>query len=278
MIRFSCPGCGATYSVDDSKGGKTGKCPKCQTQFQIPAPEEGAVASPPAPVAPPPPAYTPPPPPATDPNAPVEIAPCPGCQARLSVSNSDLGVDVECPYCKTVYKAVRAGATPPAPPPAPPRVSDLETAGSSRSSKRRDDDDDDDDRPKKRSRRDDDDDDDDRPSSRKRSSRRDDDDDDDDRPRKKKRRRGGNYEPHRGVMILMFGVLGWVVCVIFGIVAWTMGSADLRKMDEGTMDPEGRSMTRIGQILGMIQCIFLVIIIMIYCVIGIVGGVGGAGK
>src|SRR5689334_19576064 len=102
MIRFSCPGCGATYTVDDAKGGKTGKCPKCQSQFVIPAAEGGA--------APPPLPKSAPPSPAVDPNAPVEIAPCPKCDARLSVAASDLGVDVECPYCKTVYKAVKAGS------------------------------------------------------------------------------------------------------------------------------------------------------------------------
>src|SRR5262245_61729682 len=100
MIRFACPGCGATYSVDDAKAGKTGKCPKCQGQFVIPAAEAGP---PPLPSAPPPPT------PAADASSPVEIAPCPGCQARLSVAASDLGVNVECPYCKTVYAAMRAG-------------------------------------------------------------------------------------------------------------------------------------------------------------------------
>jgi hypothetical protein len=76
--------------VDDAKGGKTGKCPKCQSQFVIPAAEGLS--------------------PATDPSAPIEIAPCPGCAARLSVAASDLGVDVECPYCRTVYTAKKAGA------------------------------------------------------------------------------------------------------------------------------------------------------------------------
>ena len=122
MIRFSCPGCAATYSVDDSKGGKTGKCPKCASQFQIPMPEAGG-SSAPEPAAFP--SAPPPPPPLSTPgdvsgNSTVEIDPCPGCQARLSVSGSDLGIDVECPYCKTVYKAVKAGSRPPAPPPAPP--------------------------------------------------------------------------------------------------------------------------------------------------------------
>ena len=100
MIRFACPGCGAKFTVDDARGGRTGKCPKCQAQFQIPMPE-GAPPAPPVTAAAEPPATFPPPPP-PDPSAPVEINPCPGCQARLSVAASDLGVDVECPYCKTV--------------------------------------------------------------------------------------------------------------------------------------------------------------------------------
>ena len=170
MIRFSCPGCAATYSVDDSKGGKTGKCPKCASQFQIPMPEAGG-SSAPEPAAFP--SAPPPPPPLSTPgdvsgNSTVEIDPCPGCQARLSVSGSDIGIDVECPYCKTVYKAVKAGSRPPAPPPAPPKTTDLEDDGGSykpRKSSRKDDDDDDD-RPSKRRSKRDDDDDDDRPSKR----------------------------------------------------------------------------------------------------------------
>src|SRR6478735_7478190 len=103
MIRFSCPGCGATYTVDDAKGGKTGKCPKCQSQFVIPAAEGGGAGDAPPPL---PKSLSVPKSPSVDPNAPVEIAPCPKCDARLSVAAADVGADVECPYCKTVYKAV----------------------------------------------------------------------------------------------------------------------------------------------------------------------------
>ena len=39
---------------------------------------------------------------------------------------------------------------------------------------------------------------------------------------------GAGMRPHRGAMILMFGILSWVVCFIFGIVAWVMGNSDLR--------------------------------------------------
>ena len=62
-------------------------------------------------------------------------------------------------------------------------------------------------------------------------------------------------EPHRGVLILVFGILALVVCFIFGIAAWVMGNNDLRAMDAGQMDPEGRSLTQAGKICGMIAAI-----------------------
>jgi TM2 domain-containing membrane protein YozV/DNA-directed RNA polymerase subunit M/transcription elongation factor TFIIS len=181
MIRFACPGCGATYSVDDAKGGKTGKCPKCQSQFQIPAPE-GSPAPPPATAADSRVSLPPPPPP--DPNAPVEIAPCPGCQARLSVAATDIGVDVECPYCKTVYQAARADK--------PPTKSKIRVApvADDRPSRQRRDEEEDDDRPSRRRRRDE--------------------EDEDDRPRRRTRRRY-DIESKRimaGILALLVGWLG----------------------------------------------------------------------
>lgn len=62
----------------------------------------------------------------------------------------------------------------------------------------------------------------------------------------------GNMEPHRGTLILVFGILGLVVCFIFGICAWVMGKADLEKMRTGMMDPEGESLTKVGYILGIV--------------------------
>jgi len=116
MIRFACPGCGVVYSVADEKAGKTGKCPKCAANFVIPNADPNA--PPPLPgdeaesiVAaddvPPPLPSSP-----VDPNAPVEVAPCPGCQVRLSVEPKDVGLEVECPYCKTLFTAKRALPTP----------------------------------------------------------------------------------------------------------------------------------------------------------------------
>jgi TM2 domain-containing membrane protein YozV len=234
MIRFACPGCSATFTVEDEKAGKTGKCPKCQSQFVIPAAEAGP---------PPLPAAAPPPPDGNlqaDPAVAVEIDPCPKCRTRLSVKAVDLGTDVECPYCQTVFKAAKGGGKPPAPPSAPSRKSALGTADERKSRSRRVDDDDDDDRPRNRRRRDEDDDDD---YEEKRPSR-----------RRRRRQREESKKVMAGVLAIVFGVffgipvhkfvlgytgtgilqlvLNWVTCGTFGIVQIVEGIIYLTKTDE----------------------------------------------
>ena len=63
-------------------------------------------------------------------------------------------------------------------------------------------------------------------------------------------------QPHRGTMILVFGILGLVMCFPFGIAAWLMGSTDLKLMAAGKMDPLGEGTTRAGVICGII-CVVL---------------------
>ena len=70
-------------------------------------------------------------------------------------------------------------------------------------------------------------------------------------------------QPHRGTMILVFGILGLLVWFPFGIVAWVMGNTDLKAMDAGTMDPEGRGTTQAGKIIGMIATILTVLSLII---------------
>src|SRR5262249_7566529 len=97
----------------------------------------------------------------------------------------------------------------------------------------------------------------------------DDDDDDDDR-RERSRRRGA---PHRGGMIMAFGITSLVlffmsigalagvgpfgapvsiIGLILGILGWIWGSADLKKMKAGEMDRRGQSNTNAGYICGII--------------------------
>lgn len=77
----------------------------------------------------------------------------------------------------------------------------------------------------------------------------------------------GRLNPHRGGLILAFGILGWVVCFPFGIAAWIMGNHDLREMDSGRMDRGGEGLTRAGKILGIVQVCFLTTVVAIYGVI-----------
>lgn len=65
-------------------------------------------------------------------------------------------------------------------------------------------------------------------------------------------------QPHRGTLVLVFGILGFLVCVLLSPAAWIMGRTDLKQMDAGIMDPEGRTLTQVGMILGIINsCIML---------------------
>ncbi|HET6572856.1 MAG TPA: hypothetical protein VFG68_04580, partial [Fimbriiglobus sp.] len=67
-----------------------------------------------------------------------------------------------------------------------------------------------------------------------------------------------DYErPHRGGMILAFGIISLVICqmgigIVFGILAWVMGNSDLKGMADGEVDPEGKQLTQVGRILGIV--------------------------
>ncbi len=65
--------------------------------------------------------------------------------------------------------------------------------------------------------------------------------------------------PHRGGTILVLGILGIVCCQIVGPAAWVMGRSDLKAMDAGLMDPEGRGSTQAGMILGIISSVLLIL-------------------
>ena len=77
-------------------------------------------------------------------------------------------------------------------------------------------------------------------------------------------------KPHRGALILAFGILGPVVCQLFGVAAWVMANNDLKEMNRGYMDPSGRDLTQTGRILGMVatglMAISLLIVILVLLV------------
>lgn len=85
-----------------------------------------------------------------------------------------------------------------------------------------------------------------------------------------------NLKPHRGTAVLVLGILGIVVCVICGVIAWVMGSNDLKEMEAGIMDPSGMGITKAGKICGMISCILAIIGVGLWLIIMIVAMVAGA--
>lgn len=82
-------------------------------------------------------------------------------------------------------------------------------------------------------------------------------------------------KPHRGTLILVLGILGLIICQPVGIAAWVMGNADLKQIAAGTMDPEGKSLTQIGKILGIIATVLLLLGVIVF-IFATVLGIGAA--
>ena len=84
-------------------------------------------------------------------------------------------------------------------------------------------------------------------------------------------------QPHRGVLILVFSILSWVVCVIFGIVAWVLANSDLQAMEEGRMDPTGEGLTKAGKIVAIISVIVNIVGIVVTLIVLVGMGILAAG-
>jgi len=191
-----------------------------------------------------------------------EIVECPSCGRKLKVPDQLLGKKVRCTDCAGTFTAEAPGAAPPPPPP-PPQQEEYDEP---------------------------------------RSSRRDDREEDyDDRPsrRRGRRRSRGDYVAHRGGMVLAFGIIsivgifvvggawagvgpfagmGNILGLVFGILGWSMGGKDMREINAGRMDPDGRGMTQAGYIMGIIGTILHVLGMLCSCIafFGILAIIGGA--
>lgn len=61
-----------------------------------------------------------------------------------------------------------------------------------------------------------------------------------------------NQQNVNGTMILVFGILGFVACPPFGLVAWSMGTNALRTLDKaGIRDGSERGLANAGRICGI---------------------------
>jgi uncharacterized membrane protein YidH (DUF202 family) len=77
--------------------------------------------------------------------------------------------------------------------------------------------------------------------------------------------------PHRGTLILILGILSLVCCFICGIIAWVMGSNDLKQMAAGTMDPSGEGLTKAGKICGIVGVALQIVGVVIWLLIMMLG-------
>lgn len=49
------------------------------------------------------------------------------------------------------------------------------------------------------------------------------------------------------------------MCMPLGIAAWIMGVKDLKEMDAGTMESDGRGMTQAGKICGIVAICMVIV-------------------
>ena len=80
---------------------------------------------------------------------------------------------------------------------------------------------------------------------------------------------------HRGVLILVFGILSIVLAffwigAIFGILAWVFANGDIKKMKSGAMDPSGAGLAKTGRICGIVGiAITLVMVILVSAAVSV---------
>jgi len=68
-------------------------------------------------------------------------------------------------------------------------------------------------------------------------------------------------KPHRGALVLSLGILGLVLCQVLGPIAWVLGNEDLRGMDAGEVDPEGRGLVEAGKICGVVATLMMIAVV-----------------
>ncbi|MDE0889932.1 MAG: hypothetical protein OSA40_10785 [Phycisphaerales bacterium] len=59
-------------------------------------------------------------------------------------------------------------------------------------------------------------------------------------------------KPDRSTLLLVLGILSIIVCAPIGIAAFSMGRSDLREIDAGEREPQGRGLTQAGMICGIV--------------------------
>jgi len=85
-----------------------------------------------------------------------------------------------------------------------------------------------------------------------------------------------SLRPHRGVLILVFGILGLVLCFPFGIAAWIMGNGDMKEIRSGRMDPTGEGLTQAGRICGIVATVLALLGVVVFFLLLVFGAFASA--
>ncbi len=64
-------------------------------------------------------------------------------------------------------------------------------------------------------------------------------------------------------LILVFGILGLVMCQVFGIAAWVMGNNYMRRCRELGIEPESSAVA--GRVCGIISGVMLILGLLAMC-------------
>jgi phage FluMu protein Com len=162
---------------------------------------------------------------------PISIV-CSHCEKNLTMSDAAAGKQIRCPACKGVLTVPEAAAVeaPSKKKPAPAEEDDGD--GGYAMDEKRDEEDEELKRKQKRERK--------------------------RRDREERERRRNPGKPHRGVTVLVLGILSIILSIAFPVswfLAWraiSMATEDLDAMAGKRMDPAGRGMTQAGKACAMI--------------------------
>jgi hypothetical protein len=199
------------------------------------------------------------------------VVACPACQLNVRVPQEMLEQPVQCPDCGHTFTAAAAGSiTSKAPPPLPagdvpewekPRKS---TAAEEEFESPLEEDEDEEEKQRRKRKRD-------KGKSGPSSKTYDD--------LMKRQRQKAKGTPHRGVMILIFGIVAvgcpTLIGLVFGILAWNWGTNDLNEMMCGRMDPDGETLTKVGRILGLVGVCLTAFLFVLVCTCSVLGGLVG---
>lgn len=72
-------------------------------------------------------------------------------------------------------------------------------------------------------------------------------------------------EPHRGLELMVYAVLCFVVPLFLGIVVGRMAKKDLKKMSDGRMDAEGALATSGAEVCGILSILVNLYLLLIVC-------------